>query len=233
MNEKSNQINSLETSVSEGVISEDTLGLLVHSYNNYLSGLMGFSELALLECQQDVVKERLGMALESGYDAVTFGKQLLSSIGRLQVALKPVCLNKILKQLSNDPDKLTINFIDLNEKDECLIKTDQKWFLYCLQSLLIFCDDFSKLKATNAVDSNKVSLTVSESKELLEITLFAGFQFEPEQIECLFNPFYTSRTLLGKKDVGLAMLKGFIQQMKGNIEWQNGKGFLLTLPKLN
>ncbi|MDH5434928.1 MAG: hypothetical protein OEY19_13375, partial [Gammaproteobacteria bacterium] len=54
---------------------EDTIGLLVHSYNNYLSGLIGFTELAILESRQDEVTEKLEVALESGVDAVTFGKQ--------------------------------------------------------------------------------------------------------------------------------------------------------------
>jgi K+-sensing histidine kinase KdpD len=209
---------------NDNVISEDTIGLLVHSYNNYLSGLMGFTELALMECEQPVVKERLDMSLDSGKEAVVFGKQLLSSISRLQVGLKPVCFAQIVEQLAKEDIVLADH---ISSMDEIFIKTDLNWFLYCLKSIIIFSRDYAKqLK----LDSNKVELSANQDSDTVEITISSKLNFSEEEVRQLFNPFYTSRTLLGQKDVGLSMVKGFVTQMKGNIKWQANKGFVMTLP---
>ena len=77
--DKVNQSSDSQLIQSKQQQAEDTIGLLVHSYNNYLSGVLGFTELALMECNQEVVKERLSLAMDSGNDAVINGLE------------KPIC----------------------------------------------------------------------------------------------------------------------------------------------
>lgn len=203
--------------------TQETIGLLVHSYNNYLSGLMGFTELALLECEQDVVKERLNLALDSGKEAVIFGKQLLSSIGRLQVKMVPVDLKTLLNELvAQSPDLKLINSKSVSQS-ELFIKTNKDWFLYCLNALVEFCQDYSKDKS--------ITIKLSSSKDAVSIQVLSKVQLNTEQQTKLFTPFYSSRTLLGKKDIGLAMINGFVAQMGGELIWTNQDGFLFSLVK--
>ncbi len=204
--------------------SQETLGLLVHSYNNYLSGLMGFTELALLECNQDIVKERLNLAMDSGKDAVIFGKQLLSSISRLQVKFIPVDLKVLIAELGKKSDFLTVNEDEFDPQMTWLINTDKNWFVFCLNYLIEFCQDYSK-------DKN-IIINLSDASSFYLIQVQSKFKLEEEQQKMLFSPFYSSRVLLGKKDIGLAMFKGFILQMGGTINWNEQQGFLIEIPKV-
>ena len=40
----------------KAISNDDLMGLIVHSYNNYLAGIMGYAELALLECDNNDVQ---------------------------------------------------------------------------------------------------------------------------------------------------------------------------------
>ncbi|TQV84558.1 sensor histidine kinase [Aliikangiella coralliicola] len=215
--------------------NQDSIGLMVHAYNNFLSGMMGFNELALLECEQSEVEERLQMALSSGKKAVIFGKELLSSISRLQVVISPVEILSTLKSVSSE-SKCPID-IQIDEK-MLFVNAETEWFKHCLTSLVGFCRDYlashhsSQDKSdTQNFDGGDIEMSVLRQDDELIITVNSTeLSFDEEQQENLFVPFYSSRNLLGQKDVGLAMIKGFLIQIKGTFEWQEDKGFLLKMP---
>lgn len=199
---------------------EETIGLLVHSYNNFLAGMIGFNELAQLECQQTEVAEKLELSHESAMQAVDFGKQLLSAVGRLQVRLTPLSLQEILE------DFCSVNQVELEWLDNCddiQIKTDSDWFRRCLKLIVEFCRNFT--------GQNQISCRVSLKDDQVLVCLNnQTMSFSSKQQAMLFEPFYSSRTLLGSKDVGMAVVRGFAGQMKGSIEWNLEKGFAIALP---
>ncbi|MDH5434407.1 MAG: HAMP domain-containing histidine kinase [Gammaproteobacteria bacterium] len=204
---------------------EDTIGLLVHSYNNYLSGLIGFTELAILESRQDEVTEKLEVALESGVDAVTFGKQLLSSVSRLQVDISPTQINPIIENLCHEKQDSgrVCNFVD-ESQSEAKIDTNPEWFYKCLNSIVRFCYEFSaKCEVT-------ISTSVNDDNVLINVQV-TEVNLTPAESEKLFLPFYSSRHLLGQKDVGLAVVHGFVVQMDGTMSWHDKNGFTITIPK--
>lgn len=199
---------------------QETIGLMVHSYNNFLAGMMGFTELTLLDVENDDVRERLELVLSSGKEAVTFGKQLLSLTSRLQVALKPVSILNILEEVA------TANNVALGgEKIEGAVKvnSDVQWLWYCLESLCQFCTKIS--------DGTSLAFHIKRNEQQLVIQISGeSLSFDDEQVDRLFEPFYTSRHLLGSKDVGIGFIRGFVLQMKGEMKWDNKKGFVILLP---
>lgn len=200
---------------------QDTIGLIVHSYNNYLSGLMGFTELAQMECQQDVVNERLDMSLDSGKEAILFGKQLLSSIGRLQTHFKVIELVPLCQQIAQ---QYGCNFNQNEYVESFCIKTDSDWFSYCLKSIVEFCRDFFK--------NSDMTIRLAVCQNDIHIRLISpSMNLTTEQVTNLFLPFYSSRVLLGKKELGLAVVSGFVGQMKGSIKWLDEGGFLIQVQK--
>ncbi|MET1253633.1 sensor histidine kinase [Aliikangiella maris] len=223
LKQESKEISAQQQSVNDkGANFEDITGLIVHAYNNFLSGMMGFTELALLDCPQQNLKAQLEASLESGNQGVHFGKQLLSSIGRLQVNLAPRNLIELLVQFANEKH---IEFQNQIGEQSCLITTEAEWFNYCLNVLYEFCDNLSTEK-TLAVkiilqDARAIVTFYSPSVDLTEV-----------QQQQLFLPFYSSRYIQGTKDVGLAVVKGFLEQMNGEIEWQDKKGFIIKIPIL-
>lgn len=199
---------------------EETIGLLVHSYNNFLAGVIGFNELAELECKQPEVAEKLTLSMESAQNAVDFGKQLLSAVARLQVALVPTELSKILN------DFASINQIAFSLPDnlnKIKIKTDREWFKRCLFILVDFCQNYAEQQTLNFVVSQK-------QQHAVICVNSPTIKFSTQQQARLFEPFYSSRTLLGGKDVGLAVAHGFFRQMKGKLSWNEEEGFVVSIP---
>lgn len=206
------------------ILDEQGIGLLVHSYNNFLAGMMGFTELSLLETEQDDVKERLELVLSSGKEAVIFGKQLLSMISRLQAVFTDVDLNKIINEISQAHQ---IELDNQMQHQSMIVESDAQWLWYCVESVCSFCEAYNKGAGLSIVVSNQI-------QSQLKLSFVSdGLTFDKQQRDKLFTPFYTSRDLLGKKDVGLVFVKGFIEQMKGEMSWNDTEGFVIILPLKN
>jgi len=211
---------------------EDVIGLIVHGYNNYLSGIMGFTELALLDCDQNETSERLQSTLVSTSQAVNFGKQLLSSISRLQVSQQALALLPLLESLCQ---KLDCRLL-VDNKFAGVVNTNQQWFESCMTSLIQFCRDYinnRNLKGPEKKSSepSEISLKVFCEEGTVKLYLLTpGILLSDKQDTHLFEPFYSSRTLLGQSGVGLAVVKGFMRQMKGDLVWLPEHGFEISLP---
>ncbi len=204
--------------------NDDLLGLIVHSYNNYLAGIMGYSELALLENENSEVQERLNRSLESGIDAVHFGKTILASLGRLQVPMQVYPLAKIIQSVGEKQPGLIDESV-LKALENIKIKTDSNWFEECLLDLVDFVCSETKDKHL------QFNCIVSQARNLVTITIKReGHLLSEQDVNQLFNPFYSSRKLTGKKDIGLAKAKGFYAQMNAELSWQNETGFTLDIP---
>jgi signal transduction histidine kinase len=219
----------VKTIVDNIMNHDDELGLIVHSYNNFLSGIMGFTELALMESEQEDVNQRLEMAMASANESVVFGQALLSSIGRLQVKMANHKLVPIFENMKSQLQKEEGIILKLNPEstqqnlDELAlqIKTNPQWLTHCLSTLMLFIRDYFK--------QNTVILKLGKINDTVIINLAINRQLSQQDSEQLFQPFYSSRNLLGQKCVGLAMLAGFLKQMSGSICWRNGQGFMIEI----
>ncbi len=228
---------------------DDFTGLLIHSYNNHLSSMMGYAELALLECEDEKVGERLNKSLESGISAVHFGKSILASIGRLQVNRSEVNFKVWfssfieLLQVDFENNELVIENLVPENID---ILTDFSWFTECCTDLVRFLlafDTNADLTFNSGIESFDVEdLEIKDfdakgTKEqpLIENRVVINInskqvELDDNQQKWLFMPFYSSRLLLGEKDIGLAKVKGFFEQIDASIYWENESGFSIEIP---
>jgi signal transduction histidine kinase len=207
------------------VLSDDDLmGLIVHSYNNFLAGMMGYSELAMLECENTEVEERLCRSLASGNEAVHFGKTILASLGRLQVPMQACSLIKMLSRVIEKAE-LEISVLNLKSIENVEIKSEQFWFEECLSDLVDFLSGINKDKKI------RINIQLDEPREQIIIALEGKhLELSEKNIEHLFAPYHSSRNILGTKDIGLAKAKGFFEQMNAELKWKNGQGFILSIP---
>jgi len=186
---------------------DEFIGLLVHSYNNHLAAMMGFTELSLLETEQEEVRERLEMVLESGNQAVILGKQLLSMISRLQVRFVPIDLVALLEEISKAHQ---LDFDNQIKQGKVLVDSDAHWLWYCLETVCQFCSQLAS--------QTQFSWQLSHQQQGFRLLLnFSQSPLTAEQREALFTPYYSSRQLSGGKDIGLAFVKGFVEQMQGKL----------------
>ena len=220
---------------------DDFTGLLIHSYNNHLSSMMGFAELALLECEDEKVGERLNKSLESGISAVHFGKSILASIGRLQVTRSAINFNQwltsFIESMQSDFEENELVIENL-VSDDIDIFTEYAWFSECCIDLVRFLlafDANANLTFNSEVEEVEVESDDGKNQSDFERRVIINInseqvELDENQQEWLFTPFYSSRLLLGEKDIGLAKVKGFFEQAGASIEWDNDVGFTLEIP---
>lgn len=220
--------------------NDELIGLLVHSYNNYLAGMMGYSELALLDFEHEPepaseqqvalsknneqTKDFIQRSLISGKEAVHFSQTLLASIGRLQLAMEPCSLFEVLDLPEFSED---ISNWSQNPLINIQIKSNMTWLSECINDLILFAQFIAK--------SNVIGLTVKVNNvsQIVDIEIGgSAAKLSDRQQMNLFEPYYSSRTLMGTKDIGLAKAKGFLSQMKARLNWENGKGFVIEMPFL-
>jgi len=201
---------------------QDLLGLIVHSYNNHLTGIMGHTELAQLEQCGAGHQLAFEQVLGSGNDAIQLGQDLLAMIGRSLLSIQTVSISQLLQlfseQLQNE--EILVNFRQL---DDFTIDTDRNYFIQVLTSLVSFIQFLSKEKS----DQNIPSITIQTNKDPSLEILASDINLTLDQQSSLFNPFYSSRMLTQSKDVGLAKAKGFFCQTGASIQWINQRGFVI------
>lgn len=205
-------------------IDGETLGLLVHSYNNHLAAMMGYTEISLLDCSDDSSREKLALSLEAGEKAVALGNDVLASIGRLQVTMEFVSIETLVAAMKKIED---ICFEPEN-LDEPIYKTlklqaNLKLLLECLNELI----DFARWQTQDKV----IKIQIETKSDTLKLNILADLiVFNEKDLRCLFDPFYSTRILKGTKDIGLSKVKGFLTQINANVEWKNGVGFSVSIP---
>jgi len=202
--------------------SDDFLGLLVHSYNNHLAAMMGFTEIALLECRQDSLRDRLNTVVSSGIEAVDLGNHLLASIGRLQIQMSQIELACLVEEIKTLEKVSFIESIGLQPKPT--VKTNLIWFKDCIGDLLQFVNGYAKQKPP------KILIELKSELEIIEIRIKSDIELTDDESRNLFQPFYSSRQLLDTKDIGLAKANGFFGQMHSTLIWKNNQGFILRIP---
>lgn len=205
---------------------DDLLGLLVHSYNNHLAAMMGYTELTLLDNTDKTLEEKLHLILTSGSEAVELGKSVLATIGRLQVTWSSISLVSMIADLE---EALETKLDGTRPIDPAIkIETNIDWFIESIKDLNDFVKEHSHIDKTN------ISLESSVAQQGFQIRVDSnGLELSKGVIEQLFYPFYSSRQIQGTKGLGLARAKGFFGQMQAKLEWQNDLGFILHLPLIN
>ncbi len=213
------------TSKEENSSSDDFLGMLVHSYNNHLAAMMGFTEIALLECKQESLRDRLNTVVSSGIEAVDLGNNILASIGRLQIQMSQIELARLVEEMEFiEKTSLTCSII---MEPKLTIKTNLIWFKNCIGDLLDFVGGYAKQEHT------KFCIELKSEGKIIEIRIKSQIELTDVESQNLFQPFYSSRQLLDTKDIGLAKANGFFGQMDSSLCWKNSRGFILQIPVSN
>ncbi|MGB0496598.1 MAG: hypothetical protein ACPGJI_09590, partial [Kangiellaceae bacterium] len=126
--------------------------------------------------------------------------------------------------------------IDNLVTDDIELLTDFSWFTECCVDLIRFllafdasADlSFNSYIESIGVDSERPSPS-TEERVIININS-EQVELNTDQQKWLFTPFYSSRLLLGEKDIGLAKVKGFFDQTDAYIDWDNESGFTIEIP---
>ncbi|MBV1909139.1 MAG: hypothetical protein KUG78_07425 [Kangiellaceae bacterium] len=223
---------------------EQVLGLIVHSYNNHLASINGFSELATLHTTETQVEKLLNNVIHSGEKASHFSKTILASISRLQLELEVVTISQLMQNLKSLEQLTHLKYADTehiqfgNENDvlsnsqflkNATVLTDINWFI---ESFVEMLDFLNHLSSRNE-EIKEITLTVCQPiiKDQLSLILNCdSAMLQSHEEEPLFDLFYSSRTLFATSGIGLAKAKGFFVQTGATLKWRAGGGFEIKIP---
>jgi two-component system, cell cycle sensor histidine kinase and response regulator CckA len=214
-------------------------GGVAHDYNNALTAIMGYTELALIDADpKGPLHEDLNEVLKASRRAKDITRQLLAFARKQTIAPKVLDLNtniesmlKMLRRLIGED----IDLVWLPGKSLWSVKMDPSQIDQILANLCVnardaiegvgkitietatkvfdpdYCTDH-----TGSVPGEFVMLTISDN----------GCGMDKEILNNIFEPFFTTKTVDKGTGLGLSTVYGIVKQNNGfiNVYSESGKG---------
>jgi nitrogen-specific signal transduction histidine kinase/CheY-like chemotaxis protein len=215
---------------------------VAHDFNNILSVIMGYSEMALSKIEPDhVVWNYLEEVSRAGKRARDLTRQLLAFSRKQIIEPKIVSaaivisdLEPILKKMVGEEISLSVKHTrDLNP-----IKADPSQLEQVLINLVLNARD-AILQVTDPEADKSIHIVTSESyvsKDVSSLSLDLipgsylvievqdrGIGISPEIFNQIFDPFFTTKEVGKGTGLGLSTVYGIVKQNRGTIEFSSNK----------
>ncbi len=223
-------------------------GGVAHDLNNILSGLVSYPELILMDLPEDSpLKQPIMTIHQSGQKAAAIVQDLLT-LARRGVSVREVIdFNQVIEQYLNSPEhqkimeyhpgvgvvsRLESNLLNIVGSPVHLSKTIMNLVSNAAEAM----PSGGRIRIvteTRYIDKSlKAYDTVEEGDYVTLQVLDDGVGISPEDIERIFEPFYTKKTM-GRSGTGLGMavVWGTVKDHNGYIDVQSdlGEGTTFTL----
>ena len=208
-------------------------GGVAHDFNNALTAILGFSELALSELPRaHPIREYVEVIKDAGEKAATLTKQLLA-FGRKQILrVEQVCLNSVVLRMGRMLQRLICDDVVLHietESEPSAVLADSAQIEQIIMNLVINARDAMPKGGELWVSTKVVDLTQEQIKQdgvkpgrfiqLRVRDIGAGMSEEAQQR--IFEPFYTTKDPGKGTGLGLATVFGVLRQHNGFITCQS------------
>ncbi len=229
-------------------------GGIAHDFNNILTAIVGYSELILLNLDQkqdiQVIENHLNGVLQAGKRAKDLVQQILTFSRKKEQGKQPVQINLIILEAikllrASFPATIEI-YSDI--PSQCgLVLADPTQIHQVLMNM--------GTNAYHAMRENGGVLEISLGAEEVDAALAnthpnlrpgpylrlsvrdSGHGMEPEVLERIFEPYFTTKGLSEGTGLGLAVVHGIISNLGGAIlvdsQVGNGTAFQVYLPRLD
>ena len=210
-------------------------GGVAHDFNNLLSAIMGSCELLGLQARDEQMRERLSVIERAVDRAAGLTGQLLAFSRQLPRPPRPVNLTETLRSSLELLERVLGADITLD-----VHAPEPAWILADPTQLEQIVINLSVNARDAMPDGGRLSFRLGE--RVREGVAYAelvvrdtGSGIPPENLERVFEPFYTTKTDQSGTGLGLATCHGIVHQYGGRItvESQLGQGttFWIELPK--
>lgn len=223
-------------------------GGVAHDLNNILSGIVSYPELLLMDLKEDSPLRKPILTIQkSGEKAAAIVQDLLTLARRGVEATEVVNLNFIIEEYLQSPEHAKL---ELNHPAARIEKNLDKNLLNILGSPVHLSKTVMNLvsNAAEAMPEGGTIVISTENRHMDKIkagyddiekgdyatlrVLDNGIGISPEDIERIFEPFYTKKTM-GRSGTGLGMavVWGTVKDHRGFIDIKSteGKGTEVTL----
>jgi len=223
-------------------------GGIAHDFNNMLASIMGYTELArdeLVQYKNEEIEDYLNEVYKSSNRARDLVVQMLAfsrgSEEKLELLILASSINESLKMLGSTlPSSIEIE-LQLDD-DNMAIMSNPAQLHQLIMHLCINARDAMQGKGHITIGLQRVNNIMTECRSCHEevkgdyIQLFVrdnGPGITTDQLERIFDPFYTSKKLSSDKGtgMGLAVVHGIMHSHGGHIvvETAVGKGTTFSL----
>ncbi len=222
-------------------------GGIAHDFNNILSSVMGFTELAMLQSQAgSKVRKYLETSVKSCYRAKDLVNQILTFSRQGEQERKPVQLNYVVKEALNMLRASLPSTIEMRQTivAKSLIMADPTQIH---QVLLNLCTNAAhamrekggllevSLRDVNLDAENASLYPEAGPGPYVQLTVTdTGHGMEPEVMERIFDPYFTTKSPGEGTGLGLSVIHGIVKSHEGIIDVHSepGKGssFHVLLP---
>jgi len=225
-------------------------GGIAHDFNNILSGILGYTELALLEIPQGTsLHDKLENVLNSGNRAKELVNQILMFSQQRELERKPINVRSIVEDAlkmirASIPSNIEI-FQNFN-CDECIIEADATQIHQIVMNLctnayhavkeqLGFIELIVKdIQLDSDMLINHTRLQAGPYVELIVVD--TGYGMSPETVEKIFDPYFTTKDKGEGTGLGLSVVHGIVKSLGGAIMVKSipGKGssFHVYFPRI-
>ena len=222
-------------------------GGIAHDFNNILSAVLGFTELALDAIEKDThIQDDLQEVYTAGLRAKELVQQILTFARQSDEELKPIQINHIVKEVmkfirSSIPTTIEIKH---NIESDSYIMGDTTQIHQIMMNLCTNAAHAMETKGglleVTLKDITIDQLNVTEKSQLkpgnyIELKVSdTGDGIDPQIIDKIFNPYFTTKKLGEGTGMGLAMVHGIVDTYNGTISVASHLGvgtiFTINLP---
>jgi signal transduction histidine kinase len=215
------------------ILGEITAGI-AHELNTPLANILGFAELLkskepkTTQTSQDLDKiiNSAIFSREVVKKLMFFACEMPQNLGQTDIV--PV-INEAMNLLDPTFKKNEVKYKVNLPKGEVLMKADTIQLTQVIFNLVLNAIYFSPKNGliTISLEETKKKITLKISDE--------GPGISPENVQKIFQPFFTTKTVGDGSGLGLSVVHGIIRSHRGTIDYQHniptGAIFIITFPK--
>jgi signal transduction histidine kinase/ActR/RegA family two-component response regulator len=219
-------------------------GGIAHDFNNILSSIIGFTELALDDAAKgSTIEDSLQEIFTAGKRARDLVKQILAFARQSEGEIKPLQVNTIAKEVlkfirSTIPAAITIkeninsdsvtmgnptqiHQIIMNLCTNAAQAMEDRGGILEVTLNDVAMDNDSSMEAKSLKPGNYLELTISDT----------GAGIDPEIIDKIFEPYFTTKEQGQGTGMGLAMVHGIVENYGGKVTVNStpGQGTLFAV----
>ncbi len=208
---------------------------IAHEVSNPLATVLGYSELLIKQDVPEDMKKDLEVIGKSAERAAAILERLLTFAGHQDGILEPIQVNSIIDStIDFRKHSLRVNNIEIiRQFDEKLPRI----IANSSQLHEVFLNLLMNAESAIAETGKEGRITISTEKNETNVhVLFRdnGTGISPENLDKIFNPFFTTKGVGKGTGLGLSICHGIITGHNGEItvdsEPGNGSTFMITLP---
>ena len=221
-------------------------GGIAHDFNNILSAVLGFSELALTQVEEEtLLQDHIKAIYTAGLRAKDLVGQILAFARQTDEVIEPVCISPIAKEVLKLIRSSTPTSIEIRQKldSKSLIKGNA---VQIHQIMMNLCSNATYAMEDGGILEIHIRDVVLEGNENAARPQLApgnyvemkvsdtGTGIPQDILDSIFEPYFTTKPQGQGTGMGLSMVHGIVQSYGGAIEVvsspDTGTVFTIYLP---